>query len=117
MMGFPIRAPVVIAALLTLLPFLLAAFWPPSVEAARRLPVTVRMLLPAVLCVPYATVAISYGQFRWGWFGLYLLLPVAIAFLLYRASVVDPAQRGDWRDFLMLAVLGLAVAAPRRPEP
>jgi hypothetical protein len=37
------------------------------------------------------------------------LLPVVIALLLYRASVVDSAQRGDWRDFLVLAVLGLAV--------
>jgi membrane protease YdiL (CAAX protease family) len=54
-------------------------------------------------------VAVSYGQFRWSWFALYLLLPVAISFLLYRASVADPAQRGDWRDFLVLVVLGLAV--------
>jgi uncharacterized protein len=109
MMGFPIRAPVVIAALLTLLPFLFAAFRPVDIQATQRLPLVVRVVRPAVLCVPYAMVAISYGQFRWGWFALYLLLPVAIAFLLYRASVVDPAQRGDWRDFLMLAVLGLAV--------
>jgi hypothetical protein len=109
MMGFPIRAPVVIAALLTLLPFLFAAFRPVDIQATQRLPLVVRVVRPAVLCVPYAMVAISYGQFRWGWFALYLLLPVAIAFLLYRASVVDPAQRGDWRDFLVLAVLGLAV--------
>jgi membrane protease YdiL (CAAX protease family) len=54
-------------------------------------------------------VAISYGQFRWGWLALYLLLPVVISLLLYRASVADTAQRGDWRDFLVLAVLGLAV--------
>ena len=54
-------------------------------------------------------VAISYGQFRWGWFALYLLLPMVISALLYRSSVTDPAQRGDWRDFLVLAVLGLAV--------
>src|SRR6202012_2018684 len=62
-----------------------------------------------VLCVPYVIVAISYEQFRWSWFVLYLLLPVAISWLLYRASVADPAQRGDWRDFLVLVVLGLAV--------
>jgi membrane protease YdiL (CAAX protease family) len=109
MPGFPIHAAVVVAAVLTLLPFLFAAFWPLEVQATQRLPVVVRIGRPAVLCVPYAMVAISYGQFRWGWFALYLLLPVAIAFLLYRASVVDPAQRGDWRDFLVLAVLGLAV--------
>ena len=90
MLDFPIHAAVVVAALLTLLPFLFAAFWPLSVEAAQRLPIAVRIVLPAVLCVPYAMVAISYGQFRWGWFALYLLLPVVISWLLYRASVADP---------------------------
>ena len=109
MLGFPIHAPVVVAALLTLLPFLFAAFWSFEVHAAERLPIVVRIVRPAVLCVPYALVAISYGQFRWGWFALYLLLPVVISWLLYRASVADPAQRGNWRDFLVLAVLGLAV--------
>jgi membrane protease YdiL (CAAX protease family) len=109
MVNFPIHAAAVVAALLTLLPFLFAAFWPLSDQAAQRLPVAVRIVRPAVLCVPYLMVAISYGQFRWGWFALYLLLPVAISWLLYRASVADPAQRGDWRDFLILAVLGLAV--------
>jgi membrane protease YdiL (CAAX protease family) len=109
MPGFPIHAAVVVAAVLTLLPFLFAAFSRFDVRATQRLPAVVRVVRPAVLCVPYAMVAISYGQFRWGWFALYLLLPVAIAFLLYRASVVDSAQRGDWRDFLVLAVLGLAV--------
>jgi membrane protease YdiL (CAAX protease family) len=109
MLGLPIHVAAVVAAVLTLLPFFFAAFWPRSLQIAARLPVTVRIALPAVLCVPYLIVAISYGQFRWGWFALYLLLPVAISWLLYRASVADQAQRGDWRDFLVLAVLGLAV--------
>jgi hypothetical protein len=109
MFGFPIHGSVVVAALLTLLPFLFAAFWPLNVQAAQRFPTVVRIVQPAVLCVPYAIVAISYGQFRWIWFALYLLLPVVISLLLYRASVVDPTQRGDWRDFLILAILGLAV--------
>jgi len=104
-----INAPVVIAAVLTLLPFLVAAFWPASVQMIQRLPVAVRVVLPAVLCVPYGMVAVSYGQFRWGWFALYLLLPVVISLLLRRASVADAGQTGDWRDFLVLAVLGLAV--------
>ena len=43
------------------------------------------------------------------WFALYLLLPVVISWLLYLASVADPEQRGDWRDFVVLLVLGLAV--------
>ena len=110
MLGFQIHAAVVIAALLTLLPFLCAAFWPlKRCRLDSALPAAVRIVRPAVLCVPYAMVAISYGQFRWGWFALYLLLPVVISWLLYRAGVADPAQRGDWRDFLVLAVLGLAV--------
>jgi hypothetical protein len=109
MPGFPIHAAVVVAAVLTLLPFLFAAFWPLDVQAMQRLPVVVRVLRPAVLCVPYVMVAISYGQFRWGWFALYLLLPVVVSWLLYRAGLADPVQRGDWRDFLVLAVLGLAV--------
>ena len=109
MLGFPIHAAAVVAAILTLLPFLLAAFWPFSVEAVQRVPLGVRIVLPAVLCVPYAMVAISYGQFRPGWFALYLLLPVVMTLLLYRASVADVTKRGDWRDFLVLAVLGLAV--------
>src|SRR5271155_2069775 len=109
MLNFPVHAPVIVAALLTLLPFLFAAFWPPSVGAAQRLPIAVRIVRPAVLCIPYVIVSISYGQFRWGWFALYLLLPVMMSWLLYRASLADPEQRGDWRDFLILAVLGLAV--------
>jgi membrane protease YdiL (CAAX protease family) len=109
MLGFPLSTPVVVAALLTLLPFLFAAFWPLRDQEAQRLPVVVRVVRPAVLCVPYVLVAVSCGLFRWGWFVLYLLLPVAVSWLLYRASVADPAQRGDWRDFLILVVLGLVV--------
>jgi hypothetical protein len=108
MPGFPIHAAAVVAALLTLLPFFVAAFCPFSVEAAQRLPIA-GIVLPAVLCVPYVMVAVSYQQFRWSWIALYLLLPVAMSWLLYRASLADTAQRGDWRDFLVLAVLGLAV--------
>src|SRR5258708_2932156 len=109
MLNFPLHEPVVVAALLTLLPFLFAAFWPLDVQATQRLRVVVRIVRPAVLCVPYAMVSISYGQFRWAWFALYLLLPITISWLLYRAGVADTAQRGTWRDFLVLAVLGLAV--------
>ena len=109
MLNFPIHASIVFAALLTLLPFFLAAFCPRSLQAAQGLPFTSRLLAPALLCVPYAIVSSSYGQFRWSWFVLYLLLPVGINLLLYRASLADPEQRGDWRDFLILAILGLAV--------
>ena len=104
-----LHTPIVAAALLTLLPFLFPAYWPTSVQTAQRLPIIVRVALPSVLCVPYATVTIFYSEFRWIWFALYLLLPVAISWLLYRADVADPAQHGNWRELLVLFVLGLAV--------
>jgi membrane protease YdiL (CAAX protease family) len=62
-----------------------------------------------VLCVPYVLVAWGAGIFRWGWLALYVALPVAVAGLLWDAGRADPAQRGNWRDFLILAALGLAV--------
>jgi hypothetical protein len=40
---------------------------------------------------------------------LYALLPVLIAALLADAARIDPDQRGNWRDYLVLAVLGLAI--------
>ncbi len=109
MQTFPIHPSVVVAALLTLFPFLVTAFWPRLVQAEPRSHDAVRIIRPAVLCVPYVLVATSYGMFRWSWFALYLLLPVAITWLLYAASVADPEQHGDWRDFVVLLTLGLAV--------
>jgi uncharacterized protein len=108
-MNFFMSPPVVVAAFLTLLPFFVAAFCPRIVQSAQSLPFVVRMLAPVVLCVPYAIVAGSLGQFRCGWFALYLLLPLVVNLLLYRADLVDPDQRGHWCDYLILAVLGLAV--------
>ena len=109
MPGFPIHAPIVFAGVLALAPFLLAAFWPPCVQAVQLLPLPVRLLLPSVLGLPYLLVAVSSGLFRWSWLALYLLLPVMISWLLHGAGVADPGQRGEWRDFLVLVVLGLAV--------
>jgi hypothetical protein len=40
---------------------------------------------------------------------LYALLPVAAATLLWQATRTDPDQHGNWRDFLVLAALGLVV--------
>jgi membrane protease YdiL (CAAX protease family) len=83
-------------------------------RAVERWPVTVRLLLPALLVAPYVIVSISAHMFRWGWFGLYAALPVVIAWLLLGAAAADPAiadkeQRGNWRDALILLILGLAV--------
>ncbi len=109
MQTFPLHPSVIIAALLTLFPFLLAAFWPHVVQMEPHFHPVVRIIRPAVLCVPYVLVARSYGMFRWTWFALYLLLPVVISWLLYLAGLADPEKRGDWRDFFVLVVLGLAV--------
>jgi membrane protease YdiL (CAAX protease family) len=103
-----------IAALLTLAPFLVAAFFPRwATGRVRSLPMWAQLLSPAALCVPYLLVAIASGIFRWGWLALYALLPVAIASLLWQAREIDRVdngnRHGNWRDFLVLAVLGLAV--------
>jgi membrane protease YdiL (CAAX protease family) len=101
---------VILAASLTLLPFLAAAYFGDFV--ARQggvLPGWVRILPPAVLCAPYLLVSISMGGFCWGWLALYGLLPLVIAALLWQARQADLEQRGNWRDFLVLAALGLAV--------
>jgi membrane protease YdiL (CAAX protease family) len=113
-----------IATLLLLAPFLTAAFFPQWFSGrARSWPVWVQLLYPAALSVPYAMVAFAAQTFHWFWFGLYALLPVAVAILLWQAGRIDPGappqrpgpvseslgQRGNWRDFLVLAALGLAV--------
>jgi membrane protease YdiL (CAAX protease family) len=100
---------VILAALLTLVPYFYAAFCPSSLDLASRLPIRLRILAPALLGLPYALVSWSTGLFRWPWLVLYTLLPVGISLLLYEASLADPAQRGGWRDFLVLISLGLAV--------
>jgi hypothetical protein len=99
-----------IAALLALTPFLTAAFFPRwSAGRARSLPLWAQLASPAVLCVPYLLVAAEGSVFRWGWLALYALLPVVVASLLWQAGHADPNQHGNWRDFLVLAMLGLAV--------
>jgi membrane protease YdiL (CAAX protease family) len=105
-----ITAANIVAALLTLLPLLAAAFFPCRVAGwTLRLPLHVRIVCPALLSAPYAVVTLAASQFRWDWFALYAALPVAVAGLLWQASRNDPEQRGNWRDFLVLATLGLAV--------
>jgi hypothetical protein len=103
--------PVAIAALgLELAPAVLFGCAAERVASAvGRWPVAVRLSLPALFVVPYVLVSVSQHIFRWGWFALYAVLPVAIAWLLTRAAAADPEHRGNWRDWLILLVLGLAV--------
>src|SRR5579872_3188240 len=104
------RPEIVAAAILLLAPLFYAGFAPDHFATlATRLPRTGRVAVPALLSIPYALVALSFGVLRWEWLALYALLPVGLAFLLDQARNVDAKVRGNWRDFLVLAALGLAV--------
>jgi membrane protease YdiL (CAAX protease family) len=101
---------IAIAALITLTPFLATAFFAKKLQGvAEAFSIKARLLVSAILCVPYVLVACSTHTFHWGWLALYALLPVAVATLMSQARHLDPAQRGNWRDYLILAILGLAV--------
>ena len=78
-------------------------------RAVQRWPAAVRTFLPALLVLPYTLVAVSQHIFQWQWFALYAGLPVWLAWLLGQAALVDPERRGNWRDALILLLLGLAV--------
>jgi membrane protease YdiL (CAAX protease family) len=109
-MNFELHPTVAIAACLTLAPLLVEAFFAGRMaEWMERLPMWARLVCPAVLAVPYALIAISAGAWSWRWFGLYALLPITVSGLLWQARSADPDQRGNWRDFAVLATLGLAV--------
>ncbi len=72
-------------------------------------PVVLRLIAPALLVIPYLILSFAQHVFRWEWFAIYALLPVAIAWLLTQAAELDPEQSGNWRDALILITLGLAV--------
>ncbi|MFT4112877.1 type II CAAX prenyl endopeptidase Rce1 family protein [Silvibacterium sp.] len=76
---------------------------------ARLSSLPLRMLLPAVLAIPYLLVAVPAGVFGWSWFAVYLLAPVAVACCLEWVARRDPQQRGHWLEFVVLFALGLAV--------
>ena len=100
----------VFAAVIALAPYLAVAFFPEYLlSCVQSLRAWLRLSLPALLCVPYVLVTCAAGDFHWQWLVLYAVLPPAVAALLDRASRIDVANRGDWRDFLVLAVIGLAV--------
>jgi hypothetical protein len=99
-----------IAALLALAPYLAGAFFGRRLAAAtKEISLAARLLAPAVLCLPYGIVALSFGVFRWYWLAMYAILPVAIAVILHQARRADPQHEGNWRDYVVLLALGLAV--------
>jgi membrane protease YdiL (CAAX protease family) len=106
----PVTPANLIAALLTLIPYLAVAFFPQATaRRVRTVPVALRLACPAALVVPYILVACAAGIFRAGWFALYAAFPVGVATILWQAARVDADQHGNWRDFLVLGALGLAV--------
>jgi membrane protease YdiL (CAAX protease family) len=78
-------------------------------RATSRLPLAVRLALPALLAAPWLIVSLTAHAFHAGWLLAYLLIPIAVAALLALATRLDPAQRAHWLDFLVLVALGLAV--------
>lgn len=105
-----LRLDIVAAAILLLIPLLYAGCAPQHFSTlAQSLPRGWRYGGPASLAVPYALVAHAFGVFRWEWFALHAALPVAIAVVLDQARLADKNNRGTWRDFLVLVVLGLTV--------
>jgi len=78
-------------------------------QACARWPSTVRTALPLLCSIPYVLLSTSQQMFSWKWCVLYAALPVAIAWVLGRAAIADPEQRGNWRDAIVLLTLGLAV--------
>jgi uncharacterized protein len=101
--------PIIVAAVLTLIPYFAVAFCPKVITAFQKLPLASQILIPAILCIPYVLVTWSKHTFSWTWLIIYAVLPCAIAGLMLTARRADPKQHGDWRDFFVLVVLGLAV--------
>ncbi len=98
------------SAVIALVPYLAAAFFPVELSrSVRGLPAWLQFSLPAGLCVPYVLVTCAAGDFRWQWLVLYAALPPALAVLLYRPAHTEQTAFRNWREFLVLAVLGLAV--------
>ena len=98
------------AAVLLLAPVLLLAFAGERfARTINRVPLVVRLALPALGGLPYLLATYSTPYFRWPSVGLYAIVPVALVLLIWHAVQNDPKQRGDWRDFAVLAVLGVVV--------
>jgi membrane protease YdiL (CAAX protease family) len=106
---YPISPLIVIAAILALLPYLAAGFFPARFAAlVRGLPTPIQVLAPALLGIVYVLVTVDRGRFSTRWLVLYAILPVAMAVLM-AISHRSPKGGAYWAEFLILAVLGLAV--------
>jgi membrane protease YdiL (CAAX protease family) len=107
---YPLSPIIVVAAALALAPYLAAGFLPERVAGfLGKLPHWAQILCPSLLCVPYLLVSVSRGTFSWAWFALYAVLPVVIATLLDGSDRTRSGGFKCWPEFLILALLGLAV--------
>ena len=107
---YPFSPLIVVAALLALVPYLAAGFFPARFTVwVRGLPLLAQLLLPSLLCVPYLLVSVDRGLFSARWLALYAILPVAMAAVLSLSRSGRGGRLGCWPEFLILAVLGLAV--------
>jgi len=79
------------------------------VQAMSRFSLPTRLGLPALAAIPYYLVAHSSENFRWWFVAIYAVLPFTLVIVIWDASRRDPEQRGDWRDFLVLLILGVVV--------
>jgi uncharacterized protein len=103
-------APVIAAEVILLFPLLALAFAGERFAiAVHRQPRAARILIPALAVIPYFLVTHSAGDFCLPFAVLYAGLPVSVVGLLWHAAELDPEQRGNWRDFVALAVLGIVV--------
>jgi len=105
----PLWTPNVIAAFIWVLSPIFAFGFASDqiVRFLQKLPLTLRLVVPAIFGVPYVLAGSNWS--RSNWLVVYFGLPIIVAVLLLHASQSDPQQNGDWRDFAVLAVLGAAV--------
>jgi CAAX protease family protein len=103
----PVAVAVLVAELVPAAAFALAG--EAVARSMGRWPRVLRVLVPGLLVLAYVATAVSERILRWKWLILYATLPILIAWLLDQAATSDPEQRGNWRDALILLVLGLAV--------
>lgn len=107
--AFPIL-PAVIALALLLIPLFAFGFaGDRCIHLAQSLPTPWRLILPALLAIPYLIVAVGSHILGLRWLLLYLGVPVLLAVLEFSASRLDPSQRGHLLDLVVLLPLGLAV--------
>src|SRR5260370_16903225 len=73
-------------------------------RVVQRMPVMVRVSLPALFVIPYLIVSISRHMFEWAWFALYLALPVPLAWLLVPPPIPHPSHPPNHRHRLILLI-------------